>query len=102
MAVVDPSQKNLSNNLKVAGFALLGIVIFILHIGIFFVNQYMFSIIVSLYVLIYAILIFIVITKNTDCFTKSIFNLTVNFSIYTILLQIMLIIFTIVMYSRKK
>ncbi len=99
---VDPSEKNLNANLKVAGFALLGIIIFVLHIGIFFINQYMFSIIISVYVLVYAILVFIVITKNTDCFSKSVFNLTVNFSIYTILLQIMLIVFTIFMYSRKK
>lgn len=102
MTGVNPNDKNLSTNLKVAGFALVGIVIFVLHIGIFFINQYMFSILISLYVLIYAILIFIVISKNTDCFSKSIFNLTINFSIYTIILQFMLIVFTLVMYSRKK
>lgn len=102
MATTDTTGKNLNANLKVAGFAVLGIVIFVLHIVVFFVNQYMFNILVSLYVLIYAVLIFIIITKNTDCFSKSIFNITINFSIYTIILQLMLIILTLVMYARKK
>ncbi len=98
----DTTGKNLNTNLKTAGFALLGIIIFVLHIVVFSVNQYMFNILVSLYVLIYSVLVFIIITKNPDCFSKTIFNITVNFSIYTMILQIMLILFTIFMYSRKK
>lgn len=96
------SDNTAKKNFQVATFAVIGIVVFILHILVFYFNHYAFNIMISAYVLSYAVMMIIIITKNTDCFSKSIFNVTINLSLYTIVLQVSLIIFTIIMMARKK
>lgn len=93
--------KNIKSNLRVVGLSVLGVLIFILHIAVFYVNQYMFNVIVCIYIIVYAIIIFISVLKNKDCYDKSMFNILVNFSLYTIILQIFLLIFTFFMYLKK-
>lgn len=94
--------KSINNNLKIAAYSIIGILVFVAHIGIFVLNQYAFNILVCIYVLIYSILVFIIVTKNSDCFSKPVFNITINLSLYTIFLQIFLAIFTLIMFYRKK
>ena len=96
------SGKDVNSNLKVAGFAILGILVFVAHIGVFLINQYAFNILVCIYILVYSILVFIIMMKNIDCFSKPVFNITINLSLYTMFLQVFLIIFTLVMFYRKK
>lgn len=94
-------NKDIKNNLRVVGLAVLGIVVFGIHILVFYLNQYMFNVLVCLYVILYSITIFVAIAKNKDCYNKPMFNILVNFSLYTIVLQAFLLIFTLIMYSVK-
>lgn len=94
--------KDISKNIRVIGYAVLGIVIFVLHILVFYLNQYMFNVLVCCYVVVYALVTLISVTKNKDCFNKPLFNILTYFSLYTVVLQVFLLIFTIVMYMKRK
>ncbi len=88
---------DITENVKVTIFAVIGIVIFGIHMGLYYINPLLFNVMVSLYVCLYSILVLMSTTKNKDCFTKGNYNILVNSSLYTVTLQICLIIFAIVL-----
>jgi hypothetical protein len=100
--MANSNEKSVSSSFRNATLAVVGILVFGLHIGLFYVNQFYFNILVCTYVVIYAIIVLISVSKNRDCFTKGVFSVLINYSIYTLILQVFLVGFTIVMMSRKK
>lgn len=96
------ADKDVAKNFKTAALGVIGILVFGVHIALYYTNQFLFNIVVCMYIVTYATIVLISVTKNKDCYTKGIFNVITNFSIYTIILQVFLIIFTVVMMMRKK
>lgn len=91
------ATSDISENIKVTVFAVLGIVIFGVHMGLYYINPILFNIMVSLYVCLYSILVLMSSLKNKDCMQKGTYGILVNTSLYTVTLQICLIIFAIVL-----
>lgn len=89
----DNNSKNINKNIKTALYGFSGILIVAIHIYVLYTNIFGFNLLVCIYIIIYAIIVLIAIWKNTDCYNSTSFNIIVNFSLYTILLQIFLIAF---------
>ena len=72
-----------------------------IHVGIFYYSQALFNILISLYLVTYCILIIMFMNKNKATISNSEFNLIYGFSIYTLFLQLFLILFVIGMLMYK-
>jgi len=94
---------NIKSNMKIALVVFLGIVIFLMHAGLLYYNMGAFNALLCLYIIIYAIIVLIETGKNKDCYSKKSFNILVNFSLYTVILQIFILGFILFkMFSKKQ
>jgi hypothetical protein len=91
------SEEKMSNNVQTVAYSMLGIFIFVIHALVYNTNKFLFNIIVSLYVTGYAILILVYVNKNKKTLTPVSFNVLSYASLYTVALQIVLILFTLIM-----
>jgi hypothetical protein len=98
------TNKNINKNINISLYGFAGIIIVALHIFVLYTNIYAFNLLVCIYIIIYAIIILISFWKNNDCYNSRSFNIIVNFSLYTILLQLFLIGFIIykLLITKKK
>ena len=78
--------------LKTMLMLLLGALILGTHVLIFKLNQYMFTVIMCIYIIGYTILVIVFMYKNKSCYSTTDTNILLNMSIYTIFLEIFLII----------
>lgn len=92
----------LMEQFKTTGLLVLGVVILIAHVVVFMLNQFIFIVMLSLYIIGYTILILVITYKKRNCYdtTKTSkpfneLNLIYNMSIYTIFLQVFLIILSL-------
>lgn len=74
------------------GLLALGALILAIHVLIFRANQYMFTVIMCLYIIGYTILVIVIAYKNKNCHDSRDFDLLLNMSVYTIVLEIFLIL----------
>lgn len=90
-------MSDVKDKLTTVGLVVLGGVIFAVNIALYIWNKYMFNIFLCLYVLVYALLITIYLYRKKDCFdsNKNAFNVLTYFSIYTMILQTLLIIMSL-------
>lgn len=100
-------MSDVKDKLTTVGLVVLGGVIFAINIGLYIWNKYMFNIFLCLYILIYALLITIYLYRKKDCFdsNKNAFNILTYFSIYTMILQVLLIVMSVIflfMMSREQ
>lgn len=72
----------------------LGAIILGVHVLIFKLNQYMFTIIMCLYIIGYTVLMIVLLYKNKQCYNQSDFDTAVNMSAYTLFLEVFLILLT--------
>jgi len=91
-ATTVPSFTSMSKNI---GLIVLGAVIMVLHAVIFQLNQYMFTIIMCIYIIGYTILVIVLLYKNKSCFISSDLSILLNMSFYTVFLEVFLIILTV-------
>lgn len=88
----------LLDQFKTIGLLVLGAVILIAHVVVFMLNQFIFTVMLSLYIIGYTIVILVITYKKRGCYSTSSnnkfneLNLIYNMSIYTIFLQVFLII----------
>jgi len=92
----NPYGENINTNIKVALIGVVGIIIFIIHGALLYFNLGAFNVLVCLYIIVYAIIVLIITGKNTGCYQKKSFNILVNFSLYTVILQIFLLVFVVI------
>lgn len=96
------NTSNITSNIKIALIGVLGIVIFLVHGGLLYYNMGAFNILICLYIITYAIIVLIATGKNTGCYSKTSFNILVNFSLYTVILQIFVLVFVMFkMFSKR-
>jgi CDP-diglyceride synthetase len=83
----------------IAGAAILGV-----HVGLFYWNNYIFNIFVCLYITLFAVLVTVLLYKNKSCFNNATraFNIITYFAFYTIFLQVIMIILSIVFLNLKQ
>ena len=99
----------LLDQFKTIGLLVLGAVILIAHVVVFILNQFIFTVMLSLYIIGYTVLILVITYKKRNCYgiatTSKPFNelnLIYNMSIYTIFLQVFLIILSLgYMFAQK-
>ena len=94
----------LLDQFKTIGLLVLGAVILIAHVVVFMLNQFIFTVMLSLYIIGYTIVILIITYKKRGCYSNTNsnsnnnfneLNLIYNMSIYTIFLQVFLIILSL-------
>ena len=73
----------------------LGAVILAAHVLIFKLDQYFFTVIICLYIIGYTVLVMVLMYKNQRSFTPSDFSTLLNMSLYTLFLELFLIIMTL-------
>jgi hypothetical protein len=96
------NQSSIKSNIKIAFIGFLGIVIFLVHAGLLYYNMGAFNALLCLYIIVYAIIVLIVTGKNTGCYSKTSFNILVNFSLYTVILQIFILGFVLIkIFTRR-
>jgi uncharacterized membrane protein len=85
------------SQIKNMGILLAGAIILAVHIMLLLWSQNIFNIFVCVYVLAFSIFITVVLYKNQSCFIKSknIYNILTYVSLYTILLEAVLLAATI-------
>jgi hypothetical protein len=83
------------NQIKTIGVLVLGAVILGIHVVLFRLNQYMFTVIMCLYILGYTILVIVLMYKNKNCYVQSDFKLLLNMSVYTLFLELFLILLSL-------
>jgi len=102
----------LMDQFKTIGLLVLGAAILIAHVVVFMLNQFIFTVMLSLYIIGYTVLILVITYKKRNCYdiTNSNsnsnkfneLNLIYNMSIYTIFLQVFLIILSVgYMFAEK-
>lgn len=95
----------LSSQLRMIGVLLLGALILGIHVALFLWNSYAFNIFVCLYIVTFSILVTVILYQNKNCFIDEPykFNTLTYLSIYTIILQfIILIISSVFLMNPKK
>ena len=91
------ADSTVSNRFKKASVALIGIGIFALHAALLYFSSTLFNILISTYIIAYAIFVLILVSKNKSCLDGLAFNWLLNLSIYTIFLQGILVLFALAM-----
>ena len=77
---------------KNIGMLVLGALILVIHAVIFNLNQYMFTIIMCIYIIGYTILVIVIMYKYRTNLSISDFNILMNMSFYTLFLELFLIL----------
>lgn len=93
------------SQIKMIGILLLGALILGIHVALFLWNSYAFNIFVCLYIVTFSVIVTIIIYQNKKCFIDEPikFNILTYLSIYTIVLQfIILIISAIFLMNPRK
>lgn len=98
----DTNQEKINSNIRIAVTGFFGIIIFLIHAALLYFNLWAFNVLVSLYIITYAVFILILTYKNKTSYNNISFNLLVNFSLYTIILQIFLLVFFTIKIATKK
>jgi hypothetical protein len=79
-----------------------GAIILALHVVVFKMNQYMFSILMCIYIIAYTILVIVIMYKNKSCYNTQDFDILLNMSAYTMFLELFLIILVLGFMLFKK
>lgn len=82
------------DKVKNIGLLALGAVILGLHVLIYNLNQYMFTVLMCIYIIAYTILVIVISYKNKKCYDTKDFDILVNMSAYTLFLEVFLILLT--------
>jgi hypothetical protein len=96
------TTSNINSNIKIALIGFLGIVLFLVHAALLYFNMGAFNALLCLYIIVYAIIVLIATGKNTGCYSKTSFNILVNFSLYTVILQIFVLGFVLFKLFSKR
>lgn len=86
---------DINTQFKNIGMLVLGAVILAIHVLIFRLNQYMFTVIMCIYIIGYSVLTIVLVYKNKSCYGQTDYNILINMSIYTIFLELFLIMLSI-------
>ena len=91
-------SSDVKDKLTTVGLVILGAIIFAIHVTLYIWNKYMFNVFVCLYVLVYSLLITIFLYRKKNCFdsTPGAFNVLTYFSIYTMVIQVLLVILSLI------
>jgi hypothetical protein len=86
------------SQIKMIGILLLGALILGIHVVLFLWNSYAFNIFVCLYIVTFSVLVTVFIYQNKNCFIdKPVkFNILTYLSVYTIVLQFIILIISVV------
>ena len=92
------------DKVKNIGFIALGAIILAVHVAIFRLNNYMFTVIMCLYIIGYSILVIVLLYKNKNCYNQNDFDTLLNMSMYTVFLELFLIVMTFgfMLYAKMK
>lgn len=80
------------STVKNVGMLVLGAIIFVIHVLIYRSNQYMFTVVMCLYILGYTILVIVLMYKNRGCYREEDMSVLLNMSVYTVILEICMIL----------
>lgn len=83
---------DLLSTVKNVGMLVLGAIILVIHVIIYRSNQYLFTIVMCLYILGYTILVIVLMYKNKGCYRQEDQSILLNMSVYTVFLEIFLIL----------
>lgn len=89
------NEVGFGERVKTIGFLVLGAVILGVHALIFKLNQYMFTVIMCIYIIGYTILVIVLMYKNKKCYDSNDFDILLNMSFYTVFLELFLIALTL-------
>lgn len=78
------------DKVKNMGLLVLGAAILAIHVFIFRMNQYMFTVIMCLYIIAYSVLVIVLMYKNKNCYRQEDFDILLNMSLYTVFLEVFL------------
>lgn len=97
-------MSDLIDQTKNIGFIVLGAIILGIHVVIFRMSQYMFTVIMCIYIIAYSILVIVLMYKNKRAYDSSDFTILLNMSVYTIFLEVFLVLLSIgyMMFSRNR
>ena len=79
-----------------------GAIILALHVIVFKLNQYMFSVLMCIYIIAYTIIVIVIMYKNKSCYNTQDFDTLLNMSAYTMFLELFLIVLVIAFMLFKK
>ena len=74
----------------------IGGIIIVIHLILFRYNKFLFTAFVCLYVITYSILVTVYLYKKKECANGTDFNIMVYFSIYTIAMEVMIFLLSII------
>jgi RsiW-degrading membrane proteinase PrsW (M82 family) len=80
------------STVKNVGMLVLGAIILVIHVLIYKANQYMFTVVMCLYILGYTVLVIVLMYKNKGCYRQEDMSVLLNMSVYTVFLEIFLIL----------
>jgi hypothetical protein len=80
----------------------LGALMFAIHVVIFNWSQFGFNVLLSMYVIIYSVVVVVIANNSKSCFNDSNYSVLIYYSLYTIFLQIALVIFTLIMWRKRR
>ena len=98
------SQSTILSQLKNFGILILGAIILGFHVGLFYWNTYVFNIFVCMYIIMFTTFVLVFLYKNKTCFINEqrSFNIISYFALYTLFLQVSMIILSIIFLIMKK
>ena len=93
-----------TSQIKMIGVLLLGALILGIHVVLFLWNSYAFNIFVCLYIVTFSVLVTVILYQNKKCFVDEPyrFNILTYLSIYTIVLQFIILIISAIFLMNPK
>lgn len=94
-------DKSLNSKIWTAVFVFIGVIMLGLHVGLFFYNKDIFNIVVSAYIIAYAIIFLVYIQKKKQYQTNQEYNFLTYTSLFVLCLEIIILIISLVSYFNK-
>lgn len=70
----------------------IGIVVLVLHLGVFFFNKHMFYMVVSMYAMAFVIVFIVYLQKKKDCMSAKEFNVLTYLSFFMLCIEILALV----------
>jgi hypothetical protein len=94
-------QNQLKSNLVPVWYGLLAVVIFSIIVALIYFNKYYFLMFISVLTFIYAIIIVVTLWRHPGCFSSGIYKTMLYYSVFTMLIEILVAIVVIMMMFKK-
>ena len=94
-------QNQLKKTLMPVWYGLLAVLIFTIIVLLIYFNKYYFLMFISLLVFTYAIIVLIVLWRHPKCFSTGIYKTMIYYSVFTMLIEILVTVVLVVMFVKR-